>query len=926
MFIKNDDLLKNNIQKYQILVAKTNKDNSQLWLPLWMHNLDCAETMVYLVNNWLADSVKESMQIEDDTLSATGFLLGYLHDIGKATSYFQALITKEHPTQKDMLNENDLNILDLHRYESGATPHAHAGQWILSSRFVNKNFDKSFVEIIGSHHGIPAQSDKNIGNRKINTHLLNFFGDYYQTQNWSNLWNPMTDDALSFAGFNATNEIPILSGRNQILLSGLLIMADWISSNPYYFPLIEIDSFGENINYQERISYALNTKLKFPDRWTSDTFFMDDECFEEKFGFLPNNMQKQFLDIINNAEHPGVYIIESTMGSGKTEAALAGVDVLSNHFGEDGVFWGMPTQVTSNGMFPRLLQWAEKENENEDLVHSIRLAHGASQFNTEYQNFAFVGKSNTEEDSKENGIVVHPWFEGNKKALLADYVIGTVDQFLLSVLKRKHFVLRHLGLVGKIVIIDECHAYDIYMSQYLDQAIKWMGAYGVPVILLSATLPKNRRKELVDAYCKSYIKCVMNKKFDPIIENQLWEENESYPLITWTDGNKINQKEIQNIANPKKVSVKKVNYEDLVDTVKTKTQDGGCAVLIFNTVRHAQDIYQKITESSAFDKEKIILYHSQFTFPDRQKKEQEILKYIGKKSNPESRNGTIVIGTQVLEQSLDYDADVMFSELCPIDLLFQRMGRLHRHERENRPNQLKKPELYIVYDENDIDKGSQEVYGEYLLWRTNQLLKSEFIIPNDISRYVQRVYDENDNLDINERKYQKSKQKFINQQEELKAKARAYLLQQPQKANSLACMLINNNNFVDDQHAEASVRAGNPSIEVLLMKKIDDVSCGSVDPALGLKVPVNIVPSSEEARKIAFQRIRLPQKFSMKFNMYNTINELEKSNKKYLFAWQASPWLKGELVLLLDENMHTELNGYDITYNQKKGLVCERKE
>lgn len=107
----------------------------------------------------------------------------------------------------------------------------------------------------------------------------------------------------------------------------------------------------------------------------------------------------------------------------------------------------MPTQVTSNGMFPRLLQWAEKENENEDLVHSIRLAHGASQFNTEYQNFAFVGKSNTEEDSKENGIVVHPWFEGNKKALLADYVIGTVDQFLLSVLKRKHFVLRHLGLV-----------------------------------------------------------------------------------------------------------------------------------------------------------------------------------------------------------------------------------------------------------------------------------------------------------------------------------------------------------------------------------------------------------------------------------------------------------------------------------------------
>ena len=122
----------------------------------------------------------------------------------------------------------------------------------------------------------------------------------------------------------------------------------------------------------------------------------------------------------------------------------------------------------------------------------------------------------------------------------------------MAALKQKHVMLRHLGLAGKVVIVDECHAYDAYMNRYLDRALNWLGAYGVPVILLSATLPARRRRELIFAYQNTTVS--QKERLD-------WEGSRAYPLLTWTDGREVRQHNIQVDQPPQLIQMEQDVYK-----------------------------------------------------------------------------------------------------------------------------------------------------------------------------------------------------------------------------------------------------------------------------------------------------------------------------------------------------------------------------
>lgn len=405
----------------------------------------------------------------------------------------------------------------------------------------------------------------------------------------------------------------------QVVISGMLVTADWIASNTTYFPLISADQKGEFGDYPKRIENAWTT-IGFPNMWESKARFgLDDEAFKERFGFLPNPTQADIISTATDAESSGIYIIEAPMGLGKTEAALALSEILAARAGAGGMFFGMPTQATSNGIFPRLEKWAGGLAEDEQTLLAIKLAHGNAALNEDYREL-FTGHSNLNIES-DSGLIVHDWFSGRKQTLLSDFVIGTVDQLLMAALKQKHVMLKHFGLSGKVVVVDECHAYDAYMSQYLDMAIKWLGIYKVPVIILSATLPEKRRAELIEAYTDSEKRRAKHTEahVDKTIADEAWKHSLAYPLLTYTENNAVKQKALAFDGENKEVSVRRIIRDEVAATAGYAVERGGCVGVIVNTVRKAQEIAAEL--QSAFPKAEVIIMHAQFIMTDRAKRE-----------------------------------------------------------------------------------------------------------------------------------------------------------------------------------------------------------------------------------------------------------------------------------------------------------------
>ena len=705
------------LNKTRLLAGKTDPENTSLWLPLWMHLWDTAGIMERLVRQWLPESAKRAMGFErEEALLAHARFLGGIHDIGKATVAFQANILRTLPEARQRLET--LTPLDCPEQNRRESPHARAGEAVL----LWDDCPGGIASIVGAHHGKPQSC------AAVDDQLEGWESNYYpkgQKKVWEDFWTELLMTVLQDCGFDDTAELDDLNPQEEVLLTGLLIMADWIASNTEYFPLIPVEELGSMEDYPARVDRAWE-KLALPFPWEAQPGIADPQEFAVRFGFAPNAVQRAVLEAVDTAAEPGILILEAQMGVGKTEAALAAAEVMASRFGLGGVFFGLPTQATANGIFPRLLGWADTQSE-ETLPQAIKLAHGMAELNECYLRLQGRGVQLEEDAQEAHQVQVHQWFRGNKQALLANFVIGTVDQLLLAALAQKHVMLRHLGLAGKVVIIDECHAYDTYMNCYLDRALEWLGWYKVPVILLSATLPARRRAELVEAY--------QQKKAVP---DASWKTSCGYPLLTWTDGAEVKQTAIPPDAPGKTVQLTTLTEPELPALLRRKLAEGGCAGVIVNTVKKAQKIAQLLRESLP-DKE-VQLFHAQFLMPDRAARENQLMARIGKGSAPERRNDLIVVGTQVMEQSLDIDLDVLVTELCPMDLLLQRIGRLHRHHR-SRPAPLQQACCAVLdTGEDAFDAGSEAVYGQWLLWRTRKFLPRSIRLPEEISPLVQRVY------------------------------------------------------------------------------------------------------------------------------------------------------------------------------------------
>ena len=243
--------------------------------------------------------------------------------------------------------------------------------------------------------------------------------------------------------------------------------------------------------------------------------------------------------------------------------------------------------------------------------------------------------------------------------------------------------------------------------------------------------------------------------------------------------------------------------------------------IVVNTVRQAQQLAQELHDM--FPDYSVLLIHSRLLMADRSEREAELLRILGKGSTPEQRNGVIVVGTQILEQSLDIDFDFLITQLCPMDLLLQRLGRLHRHGRQ-RPEGLDKA-VCAVLDRDTPDDGTIAVYGKWLLYRTSQLLPEQIVLPADISPLVQQTYQTGDEFLSKEDPafpFWQEHQQNIRLKE---SRAQSFRLPSFDELDETMHGLLDSSLGNGDWTAQATVRDGAPGRDVLVMERGE---CGEV--------------------------------------------------------------------------------------------------
>lgn len=524
------------------------------WLPLWLHLLDSAAVARHLAEHWLAPTIRDqitqqlggpgSVLSPDEEFAVLASWIAGVHDIGKCTPAFSVQV----PCLDDRMRAVGLCHGPIDHQQRRAVPHSLAGHVILESWLRQAHgwpyeSAAALASIVGGHHGIPPTSANVASDTSGRSDM---FGD--------DSWADAREELLALIT-TATGAGRLLARWSHVdwfqpflvQLSGLVIISDWIASCEDYFPLLhEADDGSEFLTqeaHDERVRAGLS-RIELPSPWhPKDGGLSPDALLSSRFdlpqGATATPIQRGCVDLARSMDLPGLLIVEESTGGGKTEAALMAAEILAARSGRSGVLFALPTQATTDAMFTRELRWLERIEEayadgGAPSAFAVSLQHGRSRLNKQANHLRRegyqirdrlfgslggdgllvptphdIGRDETSmsqpgsSDStvrRRADLAILSWFNGRKKSMLSDFVVTTVDHVLFTALRSPHLALRHLGLSRKVVIIDEVHSYSTYMNAYLDRALTWMGAYGIPVILLSATLSERRCAELVDSY------------------------------------------------------------------------------------------------------------------------------------------------------------------------------------------------------------------------------------------------------------------------------------------------------------------------------------------------------------------------------------------------------------------------------------------
>ncbi|MBD9357841.1 CRISPR-associated helicase Cas3' [Methylomonas albis] len=629
---------------------------------------EIARTLLMRQPRWLVESL----------FPVGSVLVAAAHDIGKVSPTFQEKILRG---TSDYIWNSKTGLEQV----DPTLEHNWGGHAGLSQLTADElKLGKFIPEILGQHHGYTPV----VGSRLATDSV--FGGD---------LWQMRRAELVKALQTALQTNFPVITDLlHARLLAGLTAVADWIGSGSLFD--------DPTVDWQPLIDQALDQAGFVKPDFVADLSFTD--IFDGK---QLRDSQASFIECVTG---PGLYILEAPMGLGKTEAALYAAYQLMSQGQASGLYFALPTQLTSDKIHDRVALFLNRILHPQSPHRQALLLHGNAWLKT-----LELGKEGNPGGS---------WFQGGKRGILAPFAVGTIDQALMAVMNVKHGFVRTFGLAGKVVILDEVHSYDSYTGTILDELVKALRQLHCTVIVLSATLTRDRRQALTGLPAAA----------------------EEYPLISalpW-QGELIEQPAAALPDN--RVQLRIAGDTEALEQALLRAEQGQQVLWIENTVADAQACFKQLASRSANIGVECGILHSRFSKLDRQRNEALWTTHFGQEGHA-SRNrcGRILVGTQVLEQSLDIDADFLVSRFAPSDMLLQRLGRLWRHvdtPRSSGATQeawLLAPDLESAINEPErAFSKSAKVYSPYVLCRSLEVWQflPSIDLPGQIRQVIEQTY------------------------------------------------------------------------------------------------------------------------------------------------------------------------------------------
>lgn len=919
------------------------------WLPLWRHMADSASVADHLWREWLPASAREVVAVETgsgDVAASLARFLAAAHDVGKISEVFSSQCPRLRERMADIgfaIPDAAVSYEQRKAWPHGSVSARSVWEWLYDAQG-GRGQASTVSAVLAGHHGTFPSSPP---------------AEVPETDPiWAESRRLAIDYAVELSGINTADLVHVarvgLSQAAQVVLTGFVVVCDWIASNQKLFPY-GVGHDGSHHDESDRAARAL-AALALPRPWSPCPPAGDSDLFAARFelpaGASPWPVQLAAVEQARLMAEPELMIIEAPTGEGKTEAAFAAAEVVAANFGCGGVTVALPTCATSDAMFTRTLSWLER-SVPEGTSASALLTHSRSRFNAEYTGLSAVipdsGLAGIHDDGSRlagGALTAHWWLRARKKSALADFTVGTIDQVLFLALQSRHLMLRHLGIAGKVVVLDEVHAADTYMAHFLDRALEWLGALGVPVVALTATLTPERRCAMLAAYRRGRSAAAgaqITSGSRPGPDFAAAADATAFPLIVRVGSGTPTIIEPAASGRMSAYHVEFVGDDDaeLVRAVTAAVEQGACVVVVRNTVARAQSIYTALFSELGSDR--AMLLHSRFILADRLEREGALKELLGPPLKGRQRPpGIAIVSTQVIESSLDIDADLMYSDLAPLDLLVQRAGRLHRHARPAgaRPTTASTPRFLLTGVEISpegsspaTDKGSAHIYGSSSLLRTTAVLLDHLALtggvlesPRDVANLVRAAYSPDavppagweDEWEVAERK----KAEFDADRER---RSSTFRLRPPGPGPAYDWNTGSSDEPKEEALGHAQVRDTENSLDVVVVREVD----GRIRSLPWLEghgdelVDSDFGISDELARAVAMCTVSLPSWTFHGSREQRLLDELERGG---IAGWQSSPWLKGMLPLLLDEDFQTQIGDLQMEYDYSTGLTVRVQE